>query len=833
MRQLLLLVVFLVACGDDDGGPSRVDAGEPDSGPRICQTDDDCNDGAFCNGIERCRPGATQASHDGCVSGMPPRCDDGIECTEDTCSHLSNGCRFVPVDDDGDGHAALSCTTPTGELLGDDCDDHDPNRFPGNPETCTEETEAHDEDCNPQTFGTRDLDGDGATDDTCCNDTRCGDDCNDTRADVSTGYPEICDLIDNDCDGDVDVDSVEALWYPDDDRDGFGRDVPDPLESCAPVPGRSLFNTDLDDTNPSVNPAATEICDSVDNDSDARIDEGEVCQCGRPGSAPCECASGARDCFGGLIPRACIGGRWVAEAACTGRTPVCATGRCVCIGGGTACTTVVDRAAPFVIAASPGPVRRASRATVIAILFSEPIAATSITSTTFRLLDHGTVVDATYSVDGDLVTLIPDAALEPGRVYMLEITAVTDLAGNPLEHDYSFQFTTVPRTYVEETVGGGARRLLDAPLSLDTNDAGEALLAARYTEDNGDLLVAHPEVFARSSDGQWTTRDLTPPDNNEVAEFAGLGVNGTHYALTTGAAVTNYFRGPNDAAWTRQPVAGAVLASLAVGGDESCIVTTQGFGLQFHIPSTSGGLAATSAPLETAATELAAAGNVNRQYVAATSGNTLGLTYWQAPAGTPLTTIYGGAPTSQPSVALNDAGRGIATWLTQAGRLGIVFPVATQAFAFVDAAGADAMPVLAYEGGIHNEPRVYWLSDGAVLATRQDGNSFQAQRLEANGTLGPALTLGEDLGGTRSGEHGVASLGNGNAVIAWVHGASLAGAGNTLVVARYRNGQLEPTEIIADSNVHGGLAIAPLPGNRALLVWTQPQSSTASAIVIQ
>lgn len=81
-------------------------------------------------------------------------------------------------DQDGDGHDSLA-------FGGDDCDDDDVNRFPGNTEIC--DAEHHDEDCDPATFGMRDADGDGYPDARCCNSSReghftCGTDCDDGNA---------------------------------------------------------------------------------------------------------------------------------------------------------------------------------------------------------------------------------------------------------------------------------------------------------------------------------------------------------------------------------------------------------------------------------------------------------------------------------------------------------------------------------------------------------------------------------------------------------------------------------------------------------------------------
>jgi hypothetical protein len=81
-------------------------------------------------------------------------------------------------DGDGDGHVNHA-------LGGDDCDDSDAGRYPGNPEIC--DAAHHDEDCNPATYGERDADRDGYPDARCCNrqpsrGLACGTDCDDTNA---------------------------------------------------------------------------------------------------------------------------------------------------------------------------------------------------------------------------------------------------------------------------------------------------------------------------------------------------------------------------------------------------------------------------------------------------------------------------------------------------------------------------------------------------------------------------------------------------------------------------------------------------------------------------
>ena len=170
-----------------------------------------------------------------------------------------------PVDSDADGDGSKSV-----ECGGDDCDDNDARRFPGNAEIC--DVDHHDEDCDPSTFGVRDADGDDFPDARCCNSThdgslRCGSDCDDLDNEVHPIAPDVCDGVDNDCDGYPDDESQVSLFL---DADGDGHGVGPAALVCAGTQGYSTLSNDCDDKDVGLYPGMLRCT--------AKIGEYELCQ---------------------------------------------------------------------------------------------------------------------------------------------------------------------------------------------------------------------------------------------------------------------------------------------------------------------------------------------------------------------------------------------------------------------------------------------------------------------------------------------------------------------------------------------------------------------------
>jgi hypothetical protein len=136
----------------------------------------------------------------------------------------------ISCDADGDGHAAELCG-------GEDCDDLDPEHSPDTPELCN----GLDENCN----GIADADV-GLEVDADGDDVLSCDDCDDDDPAIFPGSIERCDGVDNDCDPDTEAEGGEADY----DTDGFLA-----CEEC----------DDMDHDNA---PGNVEVCDGQDNDCD-------------------------------------------------------------------------------------------------------------------------------------------------------------------------------------------------------------------------------------------------------------------------------------------------------------------------------------------------------------------------------------------------------------------------------------------------------------------------------------------------------------------------------------------------------------------------------------
>ncbi|MED5369690.1 MAG: MopE-related protein [Myxococcota bacterium] len=265
--------------------------------------EDDCTDPVDYN----CDGSVGYADADG--DGVPAceDCDDsdaarlpgGVE----ICDELDNDCDgqvdndasdastwYIDHDTDGFGssdYTLAACAQPLGYVDNDqDCDDNAEQAFPGGVEVC----DGLDNDCDGNIdpasasdaatwYADNDSDGfgDPSTTQIACEEptgySADASDCDDSDADVNPDGTELCDGQDNDCDGDTDEDSAAdaSTWYIDYDSDGYGSSSYS-LRGCEAPSGYVSTTTDCDDTDSSVNPVASEVCDGVDNDCDGVTD---------------------------------------------------------------------------------------------------------------------------------------------------------------------------------------------------------------------------------------------------------------------------------------------------------------------------------------------------------------------------------------------------------------------------------------------------------------------------------------------------------------------------------------------------------------------------------
>ena len=293
---------------DEDGyGDSATSTLSCDAPAGYTTDDSDCDD---ADGDVN--PGATEV-----CNGLDDDCDGDVD-DEDADLDLSSGSTWY-YDGDGDGYGdttmgTMSCDAATGYVAdGADCDDADADFHPSASESdCMD---PNDYNCDGS-VGYADQDGDGSP--ACV-------DCDDANADVVPGALEVCNSIDDDCNGDVDDDdagvdsSTASLWYDDQDADGYGDPSTATLSCDAPYgfiadatdcddtdagyhPGASESDctdpndyncdglvayedqdadgspacSDCDDTNSAVAPGALEVCNDIDDDCDALVDDADA-----------------------------------------------------------------------------------------------------------------------------------------------------------------------------------------------------------------------------------------------------------------------------------------------------------------------------------------------------------------------------------------------------------------------------------------------------------------------------------------------------------------------------------------------------------------------------
>jgi hypothetical protein len=210
---------------------------------------------------------------------------------DDDCNQLiDDGLVFTTyyADVDGDSFGDLNnpldaCSVPNGYVTNNtDCNDNNVNQNAASAEICNGE----DDDCdgtidNGITFldyyADADGDGFGAGDViSSCSDLGAGyvsnnTDCDDSNSNTNPSATEICNTIDDNCDGQID-EGVQTVYFIDNDGDTYGNPSVSILACTQPI-GYTPDDSDCNDNNASINPGAEDIAgNGIDENCDGQID---------------------------------------------------------------------------------------------------------------------------------------------------------------------------------------------------------------------------------------------------------------------------------------------------------------------------------------------------------------------------------------------------------------------------------------------------------------------------------------------------------------------------------------------------------------------------------
>jgi cysteine-rich repeat protein len=239
----------------EDGNLVASDGCEPGTCTFSCVANSDCDDANECNGVETClvtahecqagtalTPGAACTSAAGTAgecnaAGVcgPAGCGNGVVGTGEACDDGN-----TTAGDGCDNDCTYSCVANA------DCDDADVCNGTesctlashtcalGTALACADGNACQTSSCDPVAgcqYILIDADGDGQAPATLGS---CGTDCDDTDPSRFFGAAELCDGIDNDCNGVVD--EAAPTWYVDCDGDGYAGSLVGAVAGCTMPP---------------------------------------------------------------------------------------------------------------------------------------------------------------------------------------------------------------------------------------------------------------------------------------------------------------------------------------------------------------------------------------------------------------------------------------------------------------------------------------------------------------------------------------------------------------------------------------------------------------------